>query len=119
MQLAPLFPVLHQILRPAFPGCLWVGEKSRPEIALTFDDGPHPQHTPQLLEVLDHYGIPASFFGWGLVSNGHRTLLEQFINGAIGLACTAMITSPFPYSVLSSFGRAWKRLERQLPKPAT
>lgn len=65
MHLAPLFPVLHQILRPAFPGCLWVGDKSQPEIALTFDDGPHPQHTPQLLEVLDHYGISASFFWLG------------------------------------------------------
>lgn len=62
MQLAPLFPILHQILKPAFPDCLWSGNRHQPEIALTFDDGPHPQHTPQLLEVLDHYGIPASFF---------------------------------------------------------
>lgn len=34
-------------------------------MALTFDDGPHPQHTPQLLEVLDQYQIPASFFWLG------------------------------------------------------
>jgi len=62
MQLAPLFPVLHQILRPAFPSCLWTGDRTQRSIALTFDDGPHSQYTPQLLEVLDYYGIPASFF---------------------------------------------------------
>ncbi|HEY9844737.1 MAG TPA: polysaccharide deacetylase family protein [Candidatus Caenarcaniphilales bacterium] len=65
MQLAPLFPVLHQILRPAFPDCLWAGNRNQQAIALTFDDGPHPQHTPRLLEVLDQYGVPASFFWLG------------------------------------------------------
>jgi peptidoglycan/xylan/chitin deacetylase (PgdA/CDA1 family) len=65
MQLAPLFPVLHQILKPAFPGCLWTGDINQPQIALTFDDGPHPHYTPQLLDVLDYYGIPASFFWLG------------------------------------------------------
>lgn len=66
MQLAPLFPLLHQVLRPAFPGCLWCGSEARRAIALTFDDGPHPQHTPQLLEVLQHYQVKASFFLLGL-----------------------------------------------------
>jgi peptidoglycan/xylan/chitin deacetylase (PgdA/CDA1 family) len=66
MQLAPLYPFLYQILKPQFPGCLWSGSGSSRTIALTFDDGPHPQYTPQLLKVLDHYGIPASFFWLGL-----------------------------------------------------
>ncbi len=35
-------------------------------IALTFDDGPHPQYTPELLQVLDCYKIPASFFWLGV-----------------------------------------------------
>jgi peptidoglycan/xylan/chitin deacetylase (PgdA/CDA1 family) len=34
-------------------------------VALTFDDGPHPRYTPPLLEVLDRYAIPASFFWLG------------------------------------------------------
>jgi peptidoglycan/xylan/chitin deacetylase (PgdA/CDA1 family) len=65
MQLAPLYPFLHKILKPAFPGCLWVGNAASPTIALTFDDGPHPQHTPQLLNVLDRYQVQASFFWLG------------------------------------------------------
>lgn len=31
-------------------------------IALTFDDGPHPWHTPRILEILDHNHAKASFF---------------------------------------------------------
>jgi peptidoglycan-N-acetylglucosamine deacetylase len=31
-------------------------------IAITFDDGPHPQGTPAVLEVLDRAGVRATFF---------------------------------------------------------
>lgn len=31
-------------------------------IALTFDDGPHPTHTPEILDLLSEYGIHATFF---------------------------------------------------------
>ena len=31
-------------------------------IALTFDDGPHPKRTKEILEILDEYGIKATFF---------------------------------------------------------
>ena len=31
-------------------------------IALTFDDGPNTVITPRVLDVLEEYGIPATFF---------------------------------------------------------
>lgn len=65
MHLAPLYPILYRILQPTFPSCLWAGNPNSKTIALTFDDGPHPHYTPALLEVLDHYSIPASFFWLG------------------------------------------------------
>lgn len=65
MQLAPFFPILYRVLQPTFPSCLWAGNSNAKAIALTFDDGPHPQYTPQLLKVLDRYSIPASFFWLG------------------------------------------------------
>lgn len=34
-------------------------------VALTFDDGPHPQHTPRVLEVLDRYRVKGTFFMMG------------------------------------------------------
>jgi peptidoglycan/xylan/chitin deacetylase (PgdA/CDA1 family) len=66
MEFAPLYPFLYQILKPTFPNCLWSGDRELPNIALTFDDGPHPEYTPQLLRVLDRYQIPASFFWLGV-----------------------------------------------------
>ena len=62
MALAPLLPILHPILKLTFPNCLWQGNTKNSEITLTFDDGPHPEYTLQLLEVLDKYQIKANFF---------------------------------------------------------
>ncbi len=33
-----------------------------PVIAMTFDDGPHPRHTPRLLDMLRERGIRATFY---------------------------------------------------------
>src|SRR5438034_689388 len=41
---------------------LWRGEKSRREVALTFDDGPHPAFTARLLDLLKHEHVKATFF---------------------------------------------------------
>ena len=62
IQFAPVYPVLHRVLPPLFPLGLWQGDRSQPVVALTIDDGPHPVHTPALLEVLHYNGILASFF---------------------------------------------------------
>ncbi len=34
----------------------------RPQVALTFDDGPHPEYTVRVVELLAHYGVRATFF---------------------------------------------------------
>lgn len=77
MQLAPLYPILYQILKPSFPSCLWTGARDSRAIALTFDDGPHPQYTPQLLQVLDRYDIPASFFWLGVCVERAPTVARE------------------------------------------
>ncbi|NEP10506.1 MAG: polysaccharide deacetylase family protein [Symploca sp. SIO2C1] len=74
MQLAPLYPILYRILKPCFPRCLWSGDPNSKAIALTFDDGPHPQYTPELLQVLDYYNIRASFFWLGTCVNHAPTV---------------------------------------------
>lgn len=65
MEFAPLFPLVYRLLQPTFPHCLWCGDSNSKTIALTFDDGPHPQYTPQVLSVLKRYNITASFFWLG------------------------------------------------------
>lgn len=37
-------------------------ETHEKRVALTFDDGPHPRHTPQVLEMFERKGIAATFF---------------------------------------------------------
>lgn len=37
-------------------------DPDKPMIALTFDDGPHYQETPRLLEILDKYDVKSTFF---------------------------------------------------------
>jgi peptidoglycan/xylan/chitin deacetylase (PgdA/CDA1 family) len=41
---------------------IYSGSSHLPEIALTFDDGPDPQYTPQILEILQRYQVKATFF---------------------------------------------------------
>ncbi|AFY44354.1 polysaccharide deacetylase family protein [Nostoc sp. PCC 7107] len=69
MQFAPFFPLIYRILQPSFPDCLWCGDRNSQAISLTFDDGPHPQYTHQVLQVLDRYNIKASFFWLGACVN--------------------------------------------------
>jgi peptidoglycan-N-acetylglucosamine deacetylase len=38
------------------------GDTGRKEIALTFDDGPHPSFTPKLLDLLKQLNLHATFF---------------------------------------------------------
>ncbi len=41
------------------------GSSGRPEVALTFDDGPHPESTRRVLEILREHGARATFFVLG------------------------------------------------------
>ncbi|MBD1922163.1 polysaccharide deacetylase family protein [Microcoleus sp. FACHB-831] len=82
MQLAPLYPIVYPILKRSFPSCLWSGPETSRAIALTFDDGPHSQWTPKLLDVLDQYGVKASFFWLGVcVDRAPNIALEVYKRG--------------------------------------
>lgn len=50
-------------------------------VALTFDDGPHPTHTPEILDVLAQHGIQATFFinGSRVTSDGTRAILRRIV----------------------------------------
>jgi peptidoglycan/xylan/chitin deacetylase (PgdA/CDA1 family) len=49
----------------------------KPEVALTFDDGPHPQYTPQLLAILEEHGVRATFFMVGRQAAQHPELVRR------------------------------------------
>jgi cellulose synthase/poly-beta-1,6-N-acetylglucosamine synthase-like glycosyltransferase/peptidoglycan/xylan/chitin deacetylase (PgdA/CDA1 family)/spore germination protein YaaH len=49
------------------------------QIALTFDDGPDPQWTPQILDILKKYQVPGTFFVIGENALTQRSLLERIV----------------------------------------
>ena len=50
---------------------------AEPVLALTFDDGPHPEDTPPLLDLLERYGAKATFFVVGKSARDHPELIER------------------------------------------
>ena len=64
-------------LRWLYPDALWRMNKHERAVYLTFDDGPIPEVTPWVLDVLDHYGIKATFFMVGDNVRRHPELLEE------------------------------------------
>jgi peptidoglycan/xylan/chitin deacetylase (PgdA/CDA1 family) len=55
------------------------GSKSKKRVALTFDDGPDPNSTPQLLELLHYEKIPAAFFCVGKRVEENQSLAAQIV----------------------------------------
>lgn len=48
-------------------------------IVLTFDDGPDPRYTPQLLDLLDEFDIKAIFFCLGFKVQRHPELAHEIV----------------------------------------
>lgn len=48
-------------------------------LALTFDDGPHPDSTPALLDVLARHGVRAVFCLWGEHVRQHPEVVRQTV----------------------------------------
>lgn len=53
------------------------GNPGLPEIALTFDDGPDPPYTSEVLAILKQYNVKASFFCVGRHVTEHPELVKQ------------------------------------------
>lgn len=81
--------ILYQFpdwLHCLYPNALWrvASDDASLTVYLTFDDGPVPEVTPQVLDILDSFGIKATFFWVGenllkyphlaqeVVQRGHR-----------------------------------------------
>ena len=64
-----------RIVRWLYPQAIWRMDPSVKAVYLTFDDGPIPEMTPWVLDVLDHYGIKATFF---LVGDNVRKHPREF-----------------------------------------
>lgn len=71
--LAPVVPSIGRALR------IRLRQDDPDGVALTFDDGPHPQGTPAVLEMLREARAPATFFLAGEQVAAHPSLAAEIV----------------------------------------
>ena len=55
----------------------WLGSEDKNQVALTFDDGPNPEYTPQILAVLDKYHVKVTFFMVGEIAQRYPKVVRK------------------------------------------
>lgn len=60
-------------------GAISRAPKGGGRIALTFDDGPDPRYTPQILDLLKRYQVKACFFVVGAKARAHPDLIRRIV----------------------------------------
>jgi peptidoglycan/xylan/chitin deacetylase (PgdA/CDA1 family) len=63
-----------------YPSCTWRLAVSGPVVFLTFDDGPHPDITPFVLDELRRTGMKATFFCVGENLLRYPEITERILN---------------------------------------
>jgi peptidoglycan/xylan/chitin deacetylase (PgdA/CDA1 family) len=72
------FTRIPTIIQKLFPNFTW---KIKSEfVYLTFDDGPHPEYTPKILDILRERNIKATFFVLGDKCQEYPQILKQIEN---------------------------------------
>ena len=56
------------------------GATGKKTVALTFDDGPHPKYTKEILALLNRYGIRATFFFIGENIVYYKSTAQAVVN---------------------------------------
>ena len=76
-----MFFVIYMLVPFILTRILGIGVVSRgkaeKQIALTFDDGPNPKYTPQLLMLLRKHDVKATFFVLGNKAEKYPQLIQQ------------------------------------------
>ena len=78
-----------------------VNPEKRKVVALTFDDGPHLTQTNEILQVLDEYGVKATFFVLGTNAEKYPDVLRRVIAAGHEIG-----NHTYSHSLLSKMGTA-------------
>lgn len=89
---------------------------------LTIDDGPHPEHTPAILDILDRHGLKAIFFLIGDRAEQHPELVREIARRGHEVANHTQ-THPAttfwtlrPHAMWNEIARCQETLTRLLPE---
>lgn len=96
-----LFFLLLCVGAPFFPGfgfylpIISLGKPGINGVALTFDDGPSPESTPILLDLLARHGLPATFFVVGKKAAAYPELITQILDKGHTIGNHSLKHDPF------------------------
>ena len=65
---------------PEFPTLYHQGAGSENQVAITFDDGPDPEWTPRVLDILKAANVKAAFFLVGVNAEHYPNLVRRIVN---------------------------------------
>ncbi|MBO7636364.1 MAG: polysaccharide deacetylase family protein [Paludibacteraceae bacterium] len=68
------------VFRKFFPKTVWRLPKKEKTVFLTFDDGPIPEETPFVLDILRQHNIKATFFCVGENVKKHPDIFQMVLN---------------------------------------
>lgn len=72
------YPVSNIVLQQRYPETVVLsGPANENKVALTFDDGPDPRFTPQILDILKEYNVKATFFLMGARAEKYPDLVKR------------------------------------------
>lgn len=89
-----------------------------PAVALTFDDGPHPQHTPRFLELLERYGARGTFFLIGQSARRYPALVNRIVEGGHAIGNHSWSHPSFPVLTAAERDRQVRECARAIGESA-
>jgi peptidoglycan/xylan/chitin deacetylase (PgdA/CDA1 family) len=104
--------VLKYIKRRLFGTITHVVTKE-PIVSLTFDDGPHPEYTLQLIDILAKYQVQATFFMVGQAAERNKDIVRQ-----VAQAGHSIGNHTWGHVALPSLSRVQRRAQMKLCQKA-
>lgn len=108
------------IAKMFFPSGIWKGKETN-SIYLTFDDGPSPDVTPWVLDLLKQFDVKATFFLIGKNVQEHPELLDRIISEGHQIGNHTMNhecgTKTSIHSYIASVGQADTHIKSDLFRP--
>lgn len=68
------------LIKSIYPKAIWRKEPTEKKLYLTFDDGPIPEITTWVLDVLKQYNVKATFFCVGNNVEKHPTIFQRIVD---------------------------------------
>ncbi len=88
-------------------------------VHLTFDDGPHPEYTPAILDVLARHDAKATFFVLGSLVEAHPAIFQRIVDEGHTVANHTWAHADLTEVTQAEFNESIRRTEAALGSHAT